>query len=131
MKKSEATQHSKISAWIRYFMEKYEQNVKVELKHSRGKTSMPYDCFEEHQLPDLISFQNGAAFIYKFPDTGYERKPVDFLGARGGVSFVAVRFPKVITIINIDRWLAEEAKLERKSITVERAEEIAFQIIKI
>ena len=99
MKKREATQHSKIAAWIRYVMKSANVDVKVELKHTRGADTFPFSELPEHQLTDLVSFADRQGFVHKFDDAGYRKKPCDFIGVRGGMSFVAIRYPKFIACI--------------------------------
>lgn len=127
MKKKEASQHSKLEAWIRYFIKTEKRNVKVELKHARERISFPFSEVKKHQIDDLIAFENFEPFVWKFDDTGYREKPVDFIGTTGGSAFIAVRFSKIITIISINVWINEKGK----SITAKRAQEIAYDWILI
>jgi penicillin-binding protein-related factor A (putative recombinase) len=130
MKKREATQHSPVAAWMRYFMQKTNRNVKVEIKHTRGETSFPFSELEDHQLQDLISFNDGDPFIHKFDDAGYRVKPCDMIGVLGGYSFIAIRYNNFIAILSVNVYVQEKNTKARKSITEDRAEKIAYDIIK-
>lgn len=129
MIKQEAKHDAQIEAWIRFFIRTHTA-VKVEAKHSRGANSIPFRSVEDHQIVDLENFHNNAPFVWKFDDVGYRQKPVDFIGVAGGYSFVACIFDKFIAIISINEWMREQKKCGRKSITSERAEEIAFDVIR-
>lgn len=129
MIKQEAKHDNQIAAWIRFFL-KTHNAVKVEAKHSRGTNIIAFRAVEDHQIADLEGFHNNAPFVHKFDDVGYRIKPCDFIGVAGGYSFIACIFEKFIAIISINEWMREEKKCGRKSITSERAKEIAFDIIK-
>lgn len=128
MQKQEAKQHPAIAAWIRHYLITYKTNCKVELKHTRGKDSFPFSELYDHQIEDLEAFVNRAPFVHKFDDVGYRKKPCDFIGVTGGAGFVAIRYDKVIHIISIFALLREKSG-KRKSLTLERASEIAFDTI--
>lgn len=131
MKKREASQHSPVEAWVRYFLKENKRNCKVEIKHSRGESSFPFAEVEQHQIDDLVSFENLEPFVHKFDDTGYREKPCDVIGVIGGSSFFAVRYNDFIAIISINVWLNEQSKKDRKSITASRAREIAYDVIEV
>lgn len=129
MNKQEAKQHELINAWIRYALKKHRA-VKVEIKHTRGEPNFRYSELPEHQMQDLISFQEGLPFVHKFDDAGYRMKPCDFIGVLGGDSFVAIRYDRFISVIWIDKYIKEKEKGER-SLSQERARAIAYSIIEI
>lgn len=126
MKKREASQHGAVEAWMRHFL-KTHNGCKVELKHARGRKSFPLSEFEEHQLPELQAFADGAPFVYKFPDTGFGKKPCDLIGVRGGYSFVAIRYDDFMAILSIEVLIAEGRRA--KSISGDRARKLAYDVI--
>lgn len=128
MKKHEAKDHTKLEAWARHFL-KSRGGCAIELKHTRGRKSLPFSDLEDHQKEALQAFAKG--FVWKIDDTGYRQKPFDIIGSSGGAAFVAVRYPKVIAIIFIHDWCEEEEKSYRKSLTEERARKIAYYCIRI
>ena len=127
MKKSEATQHTAVAAWMREFLKRHHSTA-IEIKHTRGKNSIPFAALETHQRDALMAVV-GTGIVFKIPDGGYQKLPFDMFGLAHSLSFVAVRFPKFIAIIDIKRWVLEEMKSERKSLTDARAVEIATDVI--
>lgn len=127
MVKSETKEHKAVEAWVRLFLRTHVA-CKVEIKHTRGKDRFPFSEIVPHQRDDLTSFSNGEPFVHKFDDSGYRKKPCDIIGIAGGWSFVAIRFPKIVTIIS---YCVLEKEMKAKSIKQDRAEEISFDIIKI
>lgn len=126
MKKHEASQHTKIEAWIRYFL-KTHLACKVELKHTRGKDVFYMREIAEHQHDDLRSFQEGESFVHKFDDVGLRKKPSDFIGVKGGYSFVAIKYNDCIVIISYDVLIK---RVKTPSLSKEKALLLSFDIIK-
>jgi hypothetical protein len=129
MRKSEATQHGAIEAWMRYFLMTHS-NCVIELKHSKGKNSIAWSDLKEHQKDGLRGARDGT-FVWKFDDTGYRRSPFDLIGIADAYSFIAVRYPSLIAIISLASWDNEKKSGIRKSLTSERARIIAFDCIEI
>lgn len=127
MKKQEATQHKAVSAWMREFL-KTNHAVAVELKHSRGASSIPFSALEEHQK-DALQAVFTASVIHKLDDGVYRQLPFDLFGIAHSMAFVAVRYPAYIAIISINEWCEEERTSPRKSLTQERARKIAYDVI--
>lgn len=123
MKKKEATQSSKIMAWIRWYIKTYKRNCAVELKHTRGKNTMPMREIYDHQRTNLDDFKD--SFVWKIDDAGYREKPFDYVGTYQGDAFVAIRYTKVIYIIPIDKINTIKAK----SLDEITAKSIAFSTI--
>ncbi len=115
---------------MRHFL-KTHKGVKVELKHTRGSDYFPFSELPAHQLDDLASFDDGAPFVHKFDDAGYRKKPCDFIGVAGGYSFVAIRYPKFVAILSFNVYRNEAESGTRKSLTSERAQKVAYNLIKI
>lgn len=112
---------------MRSFLKK-SHALAVEVKHSRGKHSIPFSCLETHQRDALMAVV-GTGITFKIPDGSYQKLPFDLFGMAKARSFVAVRFPKFIAIIEIQKWVLEEMKSARKSLTDQRAVEIAYEVI--
>lgn len=128
MKKIEATQHSIVAAWMKSYL-KTQRAVAVEIKHTRGKASIPFSALETHQKEALNAAFTGSV-VHKLDDGVYRQLPFDMFGIANSMAFVAVRFPKVITLISISRWCAEEKVSTRKSLTEARARAIAYEVIR-
>lgn len=132
MKKHEASHHTKVEAWVRHHLKEQPRiNLKVELKHTRGASSLPYTALEPHQLDDLLSFAHGFPFVHKFDDVGYREKPCDIIGVAGGLSLLAISYPDAIILISIFVWMQEEKDSKRRSLPRERARALAYDIIKL
>lgn len=129
MKKHEASQHTKIEAWMRHFLKNHTA-CKVELKHTRGNNLFYFSDIKPHQYDDLEAFDSGVPFVHKFDDVGYRKKPCDFIGVAGGYAFVAIRYPKSICILSYNVLVgAKRGKV--KSLCEKDAKDISYQIINV
>lgn len=105
-------------------------SVAIEVKITKGK-SLPFKSVMDHQVAALLKAKHGS-LVYKIADTGYDKKPFDMFILQGSLAFVAVQFYirgcKTVYFIDIDVWTNEIAHSHRKSLTEDRAKEIAFVV---
>lgn len=92
--------------------------------------SLPFIAVKEHQENALLRARNGH-FSYKIPDAGFDQKPFDGFQIVNQPAFVVIfwnqkRGDKRLTMIDVNVWMEEKQKSDRKSITFERAHEIAL-----
>lgn len=123
-----------IEADLQTFFSKYNSIKKIignfELKDSLGKKSIPFNCFEEQQIPSLLAAEIDG-FRWKWSDADYRLKPFDYSSTAPAPGWVVLKFyfPKTVYVIPVKEFVALEKKSERKSITQEEAEELAEYII--
>lgn len=92
--------------------------------------SLPFVAVKEHQENALLHARNGH-FSYKIPDVGFDQKPFDGFQIVNQPAYVVIfwnqsRGDRRLTIIDINTWIDEKQKSDRKSLTFERAHEISF-----
>lgn len=111
-----------------------------ELKICKGN-SLSFNAVKEHQRQGLLDAKKGL--YHKISDSPIfagnmtrftNPKPFDCLYLKDAIGYVVILFykprkPKVTYMINIYSFLDEEKKSERKSLTEEKAKEIADEII--
>lgn len=94
-----------------------------ELKHSRGKDSIPFAAIE----PDQIAFANAA---YSKKGT-LARVTVgspgcaDYIGLVNSPAWIVIKYPRAFHIISINAFLLESSRSKRRSLTNTRAGEIS------
>ena len=101
-----------------------ESGVAYELKHCRGESSIPFDAVEPEQL----------AYGGKIEARG---ELVRVMGSRGEPDYLWVHGPSWIVcgyvgfwcMIRRDRWIWERNMGKRKSLTADRAKEIAELVV--
>ncbi len=92
--------------------------------------SLSFTALKPHQERALLIVKQGS-FNYKIGDTGFNQKPFDGFQLYKEKSFVVIfwyqkRGDKRFTMIDINKWIEEKNNSERKSITYNRATEIAY-----
>lgn len=121
---------SLFSKWVR---ENYNQSAAFELKLCKGRNALPYNAFQPQQLPMLYKAKHGCVYK-KLSDLDPSLKPFDCLQICYSPAFVVVmwytpRQPKEALLIDIDVFLAERDSSLRKSLTEQRARELAQMVI--
>lgn len=102
----------------------------IELKLCK-KNSVPFNAVQPHQVRALQLAKK--KLVYKIGDTGGAQKPFDCFILMKAKAYVAIcwyrpRKMKYVTMIDIDVFATEEKKSDRKSITMERAKELAEHV---
>ncbi len=96
-----------------------------ELKQTRTN-SLPFSAVQEHQLHALRAAK-GEGILYKAPDDSAGVKPFDFFYLRHAYAWVVIKYPNAFYIIDVEMFSHEKALSSRKSLTEQRAKEIAFE----
>ena len=112
------------SRWIKYNL---IGSGLFELKITKTK-SIAFNRLEPHQKQNLLQAKHGQV-CYKPPDVGFQN-PCDVICVKGGygnvyVMYYTERGTKHFYEIDIDIWDNEEKTSPRKSLTEDRAKEIA------
>lgn len=103
----------------------YKKTAAFELKITKGP-SLSFDAVKPHQEAALDQAKN-RVLVYKIVDCGYQN-PFDSLCLAGVPAYVVIKYPDFFCLIDIDDWLNEKQKSDRKSLTSGRAREIATVI---
>lgn len=95
-----------------------------ELKDTLGKSSLPYDCFEEQQIPSLLAAEVDG-YRVKYSDADIRLKPFDYSCNPPIPGWIAIKFPKKFYIIPVKVFILSKETSNRKSITQRECENIA------
>ena len=90
--------------------------------------SLAFDAVQDHQVRNLLQVKHGI-FNYKISDVGYDQKPFDGFQLHRIPAWIVIFWyskpgDKRMTIIDIDSFIQEREKSDRKSLTFVRACEI-------
>lgn len=103
------------------------QSGAFELKQTRSN-ALAFSAVQEHQLHALqAAKQHGL--LYKAPDDSAGVKPFDYFYLRHAYAWVVIKYPKCFCIIDVDMFEYEMRASTRKSLTLQRAQEIAYLTI--
>lgn len=102
-----------------------------ELKQTRTD-SIPFSDVKEHQIDALTAVGEGEkGLLYKAPDDSRGVKPFDLFYLRNADAYVVIKFPDFFCLIDYDVFKKEEKKSKRKSLTTDRAKQIAYQVVQL
>jgi penicillin-binding protein-related factor A (putative recombinase) len=131
MIKSEAKFQTLFNHWLRKeFFPENQGGFAFELKHTRGKNSLPFSALEDHQLNSLLTVSYGS-FIYKISDESQGYKPFDCFALRLCEAYVVICYPSFFVLIKIEAFVHQKKRSKAKSLSAEQAKEIADIIVKL
>ena len=101
----------------------------VEVKHTRGATSLPYREIRtaQRKWSKLAIGERGG--VWKPSDISKDEKPGDLFGIGSMDYWFLIKYPKGFVVVSAGRLFEEERMSKRKSLTWEGAQEIAEHII--
>lgn len=125
MNKREAAFQTKFNRWLKYeYKRKRVVSSAFELK-SATSSALPFAEVRLHQKESLLAAKH-SRMVYKIPDDSIGYKPFDCFVLDSSAAFIVVQYPSgVFYLVDIDAWCAEESTSKRRSLTEERAKEIA------
>lgn len=106
----------------------HKQTGAFELKVAKGE-SLPFSAVAEHQIQALEQARYGT-FVFKIPDLGLQN-PFDCFCLNRVPAWVVIKYEKFFCLISIAAFTLEKEKSVRKSLTADRACEIAVEVVKL
>lgn len=104
-------------------------SVAFELKQTTTH-SIPFTDVQPHQLTALRAAKHGG-FTYKISDESRGTKPFDMFYLYQVPAFIVIRYPKFFCIIDVDKFIEESMRSERKSLVDVRAKEISTTCVEL
>lgn len=99
-----------------------------ELKQTTAD-SIPFSAVQEHQLDALIASASEKGLLWKLPDDSRGIKPFDMFYLTRADGYVVIKYPDFFCLIGVYEFIKEKALSKRKSLTADRAREIAYIVI--
>lgn len=125
MKHKETDFSIKFRHWLK---NNKRQSCTFELKDSRGKNYFNFSELKEEQINYALSVQSDKGTLIRLQAiTGGEP---DYVYYRNSPAYIVINYPECFCIIPINNLLFEKEKSKRKSLTEERAKEIAIKVVK-
>ena len=121
---------SSFSTLFRHWVRSHPMpSAAFELKQTKTN-SLPFSAVKEHQIDALLAASR-RGLLYKAPDDSRGKKPFDFFYLSCVYSYVVIKYDDLFCLIDIERFIKEEKRSKRRSLTKERACEIAAEVVKI
>ena len=108
----------------KYLRDVYKKTCAVELKHTRGKSSLPFNEVKDHQIRAL-QIVNRGVFAYKISDFDMGYKPFDGFCLAGERAFIVIKYPSFFCMIPVETFVLERDRSTRKSLTASRARDLS------
>lgn len=121
--KREANFQTTFNHWLKAV---HKKTGAFELKQTKSN-ALPFNAVVPHQVQALLQVKNGT-LVFKIPDSGYQN-PFDCFSMSNEDAFVVIKYPDFFCLIDILDWCNEVERSDRKSLTSERAKEIATIIV--
>jgi hypothetical protein len=94
----------------------------MELKHTRGKDYLAFSEVKDEQI--VFARRVNSAKGAWIRTLGLNGEP-DYIWLKNEMAYIVIKYPKGTVFITIDNFLFEKEKSKRKSLTWDRACEIA------
>src|SRR5882762_2131629 len=106
MQKAEARFQTRFNVWIR---EKFNKTAAFELKHTHGRSSLPFASVKDHQIRALSIVRHGT-LSYKIFDDSISYKPFDCFSLSDEIAYVVIKYPDFFCLIDVDTFTLENKK---------------------
>lgn len=90
--------------------------------------SIPFSCVEDHQVDFSTAIRWGDKGALIRNESGSVGAP-DYSFYKNAPAFIVIKYPTFFVLIDIDTFLLEKKRSKRKSLTSERAKEIAWKTV--
>ena len=119
-------QEQKFTIEFRHWLKKNPMPSSVfELKHTRGKSYLPFNEVKEHQLNALLAVESNNGFLYKISDDSIGAKPFDMFFLKKTKAFICIKYPLFFAIIPVKSFIKEKETSDRKSLTDVQAKRLS------
>lgn len=126
MKKREAAFSTRFGRWANHHL---RPPAYWETKHTLGKDYLPFTAVKKHQRAWALAAIGPNGKSYKISDQGAGHKPGDGILFGMMDAWIAIQYPGCFVVIDIEKFLEEEKKSDRKSLTEKRAKQIAAYVV--
>ena len=121
---------SKSSIIFRHFLRANPQETcSYEMKDTRGKGYLSFSEVKDEQLNYGLAIQGDKGVLIRVEAVATGSP--DYVYFRNSKSYIVIKYPKIITIIDINSFIKEKQTSPRKSLTSARAERISSKVIKL
>lgn len=125
MKKREADFGILFRHWIKA---NPQPSSAYELKATKSN-AIAFDSVVPHQILALQAAKTKYGILYKAPDDSRGIKPFDYFYLRDAFAFIVIKYPSMFCFIEVDTFVEERGLSFRKSLTSERARQIAVRVV--
>jgi hypothetical protein len=126
MKKKEAD----FSVYLRHYLKSYPlpYSCPIEVKDSRGKDYISFSEVKEEQINNALASKSSKGNLIRISN-GTVGAPDYAYYVNAPIAPIFINFPQLFCAVDINKFVNEKDKTNRKSLTQERAKEISTLFI--
>ena len=113
--------------WILKNNNGFDRPCTFELK-STSTDSIPFSCVEDLQIDASMTVRWGDKGYLIRNQTGTIGAP-DYSYYKYAPAYIVIKYPKGFVLIDIETFIQEKDRSKRKSLTWDRAQEIAWKVV--
>lgn len=125
------TREADFSIVLRHYLKAHPlpHSSSIEVKDTRGKDSFPYTELKEEQINNALASKSDKGNLIRI-SVGTVGAP-DYAYYRNAPAYIVIRYPKCFVLIDIEAFVMERDRSTRKSLTEDRAKDIAIRAVNI
>ncbi len=100
----------------------------LETKDTRGSESFPFSEVSQAQLDFGLAIKHSKKGVLIRTQATVEGVP-DYIYLKNEPARIAIKYPKGFVLIDVETFIQEKARSRRKSLTWDRAKEIAIKVV--
>lgn len=123
-------QESKSAILFRHWLRANPQlSGSYEMKDSGGKDRIPFSAVEKSQLEYGMAIKSDKGVFIRV--TAIQGGEPDYVYLRNSPAYIVIKYPKSFQIIDVETFVLEKERSKTKSLTEDRAKDIAIKSIKL
>ncbi len=122
-------QEADFSIRLRHYLKAHPLPVSthLEVKDSRGKDSFPFNELKDEQINQALASKSDKGNLIRI-SVGTIGCP-DYIWFRNAPAYIVIKYPLGFVFIDIENFILERDRSSRKSLTWERAQQIAVRVV--
>ena len=123
-------QEADFSIRLRHYLKAHPLPVScpIEVKDSRGKEYFSYAELKEEQINNALTSKSDRGNLIRV-SVGTIGAP-DYCYYRNSPAYIVIKYPSGFVFIDVETFVYDKLLSKRKSLTWERAQEIAVRVVK-
>lgn len=125
-------QEANSSIILRHYIkaEKPKFCMPIEVKDTRGKDNLPFNEVKEEQINNALASKSPTGNLIRIA-SGTIGAPDYVWLVNIKLAPIFIRYPKHFIIVDIEAFIKERDSSLRKSLTLEKAKEIAYKVVNL
>lgn len=122
-------QEADFSIRLRHYLKAHPLPIScpLEVKNTRGSNSFPFNELKDEQVNNAMASKSDKGNLIRI-SVGTIGAP-DYCYYRNSPAYIVIKYPSGFVILDVETFVLEKDRSKRKSLTWERACEIAVRVV--